>query len=192
MCKLIVSMNVTLDGYMSGPDCELDWHFTRWSADMGERLTMELSKTSALLLGRVTYQAMARYWPARAIDRSSARADIPFALLVNEHQKIVYTNTLQTAGWKNSDILSGNLKPAISSVKQSKEFDKNIIVYGSGKLVAALCRFDLVDEYQLWIHPVIIGKGKRLFHPMDTQSDFRLKETTRFESGVALLTFTRE
>jgi len=78
MRKLIVSVNVTLDGFLSGPNCELDWHFTCWTAEMAEALSEQLKKADTIILGRVTYLAMAKYWPAKATDITAAPQDLLF------------------------------------------------------------------------------------------------------------------
>jgi len=190
MRKVIVSMNVTLDGYMSGPNCELDWHFERWVSDIGERLGEELSKTDTILLGRITYEAMAKYWPAKETDVSCPRDDIAFALMINRHFKVVYSNTLKKPKWNNSAFINGNIKDEIDKLKQSNsEGNKNIIVYGSAKLVSALMQLGLVDEYQLWVHPIILGKGKPLFKKLKNKSSLQLLNTEIFKSGVIFLQY---
>ena len=188
MRKVIVSMNVTLDGYISGPNCELDWHFNRWAPDMGKRLGEELSKTDTILLGRITYEAMARYWPLKEMDMSFPRDDIAFAFMMNKHHKVVYSKTLQKAKWNNSTLIRGNIKDEINKLKQFRsEQDKNIIIYGSTKLVSALMQLSLVDEYQLWVHPIILGKGKPLFRKLKNTSELKLLNSKIFKSGVILL-----
>lgn len=181
-------MNVTLDGYMSGPNCELDWHFQSWDADMGARLARELSKADTILLGRVTYQAMAKYWPAKALDLLSSRADMEFALMMNDHHKVVYSQTLETTSWDNSRLINGAIGSEIARLKQSPQ-DKDIIIYGSGKLVATLMQLGFVDEYHLWVHPVILGKGKPLFRELQQPSSLQLLGTKAFDTGVVLLRY---
>jgi dihydrofolate reductase len=181
-------MNVTLDGYISGPNCELDWHFDKWAPDIGERLGKELLNTDTILLGRITYEAMAKYWPGKETDTSCPRDDIPFACMMNKHRKVVYSNTLQKAEWNNSTLIKGNFKDEIKKLKQSGEKEnKNIIVYGSVKLVSALTQFGLIDEYQLWMHPIILGKGRSLFRKSKNKSSLELLNTEVFKSGVILL-----
>ncbi len=197
MRKLIVSMNVTLDGYMSGPDCELDWHSESWSPDMGEQLAKELSKADTILLGRVSFQAMAKYWPSKARELLCPRADIVFAVMMNQYTKIVYSNALQetdiTIAWHNSRLISGNLEKEIKKLKQARdESNKDIIIYGSGKLVAALIQLNLIDEYQLWVHPVILGKGKPLFRELKNNTALELLQSKTFSSGVVLLCYKPE
>jgi dihydrofolate reductase len=189
--KVIVSMNVTLDGYMSGPNCELDWHFRSWGADMGARLARELGKADTILLGRVTYQAMARYWPAKVLDLLASRADMEFALMMNNHHKVVYSNTLaEAAGWDNSKLIHGRIEHAITRLKRSTQRGRDIIIYGSGKLVAALMKLGYVDEYHLWVHPVVLGKGKPLFRGLEEEVKLELLETKSFDSGVVLLRYS--
>jgi dihydrofolate reductase len=190
MRKVIVSMNITLDGYMSGPNCELDWHFDRWERDIGERLGEELNKADIILLGRITYEAMAKYWPRKETDLSCPRDDIAFAFMMNRHHKIVFSNTLEKTKWNNSTLIKGNIKDEINKLKQSdKKENKNIIVYGSGKLVATLIQLSLVDEYQLWVHPIILGKGKPLFKKLKYPSNLELVNSKTFKSGVVLLRY---
>src|SRR4051812_40420991 len=119
MRKVIVSMNVSLDGYISGPNCELDWHFDRWTPDMGEKFGTELSMADIILLGRVTYEEMAKYWPCRETNMSCPRDDIGFAFMMNRHHKVVYSTTLQKTQWNNSTLIKGNIKDEIEALKQN-------------------------------------------------------------------------
>jgi dihydrofolate reductase len=189
MRKLIVSMNVTLDGFMSGPDCELDWHFKYWNSEMEDELCTQLAKADTILLGRVTYNAMAKYWPLKLADPLCRGEGFAFANMMNSYKKIVFSKTITSTEWNNSKLVSGNLQDEISTLKEMS--GKDIIVYGSGKLSDALIESGMVDEYQLWIHPVILGNGKRLFKPYinttENRLNFKLLNTDRFTSGVILL-----
>src|SRR5688572_29446129 len=97
MRKVIASINVSLDNYMSGPNCELDWHFQRWGPDLALSFCQQLSTADTILLGRVTYCAMALYWPQKAQDLSFPREDIAFADMMNNHTKVVFTKTLTSS-----------------------------------------------------------------------------------------------
>lgn len=190
MRKVIASINITLDGYLSGPDCELDWHFESWSPDMAERLGIELGQTDTILLGRVTYEAMAQYWPGKAREILCPRDDIAFAVMMNRHQKVVYTNTLEKTTWENSILIKGDISSAIRHLKQVQEGkEKNIIIYGSGRLVTELIRRNLIDEYQLWLHPILLGKGRPLFDKLKSSHQLQLLKTKSFQSGVILLQY---
>ena len=187
MRKLIVSMNITLDGFMSGPDCELDWHFQRWTEDMAQSAREQLSRADTILLGRVTYTAMARYWPAKANDLSFPRDDIDFAVMMNSYAKIVFSTTLTTASWNNSRLVKKDMAAEIARLKQQP--GKHMITYGSGKLVESLIHANLVDEYHVWVHPVILGKGKPLFTGPEDNVNMRLLQAKTFYSGVVLLCY---
>jgi dihydrofolate reductase len=191
MRKLIVSMNVTLDGFMAGPYCELDWHFERWSSEMAESLSQELGRADTIILGRVTYNAMAEFWPTRSDCFSIPREDIAFADMMNNYTKVVFSKTIQQTHWKNSRVATGHLKSEIEKMKS--ENGKDMILYGSGKLVAALLKENLIDEYRLWIHPVLLGRGKTFFNEVGNTHELLLIDKRTFPSGVVKLRYiTRE
>ena len=185
MRKLIVSMNITLDGFMSGPDCELDWHFQRWTKDMADSLYMQLTNADTIVLGRKTYTAMASYWPAKTRDMCFPREDIAFADLMNNHTKLVFSKTLKTVEWNNSILVNDDVVRELSRLKKSS--GKNLVIYGSGQIVQSLMKSGLVDEYQLWIHPVVLGAGKPLFPHTDQKINMKLCYTKSFSSGVIIL-----
>lgn len=180
-------MNVTLDGFMSGPDCELDWHFKSWTSEMAETLCEQLNKADTILFGRVTYMAMARYWPSKAMDLSCPREDLAFVEMMNRYTKIVFSKTLEKAEWNNSRLVKENIADEI--VKLKKQTGKDIIIYGSGKIVSTLIQLGLVDEYQIWVHPVLLGKGKPLFKSLQHRLRLELFNIKTFCSGVVLLLY---
>jgi len=185
MRKIIVSMNVTLDGFMAGPGSELDWHFNYWNEEMSECASEQLSCADTILLGRVTYNAMAKYWPYVASNRSYPRRDIAFADMMNNHNKIVFSGTLKKAFWNNTKLAKENTSRIILKLKQQP--GKDIIIYGSGSIVSDLMRWGLVDEYLLWVHPVVLGKGKVLFRGLNDGFKLKLVNTKTFNSGVVLI-----
>jgi dihydrofolate reductase len=185
MRKLIVSMNVTLDGYMSGSECELDWHFQYWTEEMAESLCEQLSKADTILLGRVTYNAMARYWLSKVANPSLRGEDFAFANMMNSYDKIVFSKTITLPEWSNTKLANGNLKDEVKLLK--KKIGKDIIVYGSGRLVTSLIKSGMVDEYQLWLHPVVLGKGKPLFKNLHSRLYMKMMNIKTFSSGVVIL-----
>ena len=191
MRKLIVSMNITLDGHLSGPGCELDWHYKSWTKEMGEAMCCELANADTIILGRVTYSAMAKYWSQKTGDLSCRGEDFAFANMMNSYIKIVFSKTITALEWNNSKLVNGNLETEINRLKKSP--GKNIMVYGSASLVTSLISSGLVDEYQLWLHPVILGMGKPLFNPFKYREKewlyLKLNHTETFPSGVVLLKY---
>lgn len=188
MRKLIVSMNVTLDGFMAGPDCELDWHFNAWNNEMAQAAAEQLSRADTIILGRVTYRAMAKYWPMQSMSLLCAREDIVFADMMNTHTKIVFSKTLQSAEWNNTRLVKRDIGKEITALKRRR--GKDMIIYGSGKIVAALIPLDLVDEYQVWVHPIVLGKGKPFFPELQQSVRMRLFSTRTFSSGVVMLSYS--
>ncbi len=187
MRKLIVSMNITLDGFMSGPDCELGWHLKYWTKEMGDALCVQLLKADTILLGKVTFNAMAKYWPLKLSDTSCTGADFAFANMMNSYSKIVFSNTGAIARWNNSRLANNEIENEIMHLK--KQPGKDIVIYGSGKLVEFLMQKKLINEYQLWIHPVVLGQGNPFFRNPAQRLNLKHIGTKQFESGVILLKY---
>lgn len=190
MRKIITSVNITLDGFMSGPHRELDWHFRYWTEEMTEITGKELSKADTILLGRITYEAMAAYWPKAASDLSFPKEDLAIAEMMNNHTKVVFSRSLLATSWKNARLASGDIRREIGRLKHDKEQNgKNIITYGSHTLVSSLMQLDLIDEYLLWVHPVILGEGNAFFSKPSFPRKLRLVSLDDFTSGVVLLRY---
>ncbi|TSD62950.1 dihydrofolate reductase [Inquilinus sp. KBS0705] len=186
MRKLVVSMNMTLDGFMAGLHGELDWHIPYWNEEMARTAAEQLGRADTILLGRVTYQMMASYWPLQQTAAYSPREDADYAAMMNRYEKVVASKTmLRAANWQNSRLAKRNIAKEISELKQ--QVGKEIIIYGSGKLVTALTKLNLIDEYRLWIHPVAIKKGRPLFKGLQ---NLKICNKTEFSSGVVLMCYT--
>lgn len=188
MRQLIASINVTLDGYMAGPNCELDWHFKYWTEDIAEAMTKQMAQADTILLGRNTYMGMSDYWQRRDSGLSVARGDIAFAHMLNTYRKVVCSKTITTLPWQNTTLLHGNLRSAITDLKQ--EAGSNIMLYGSRQLAGTLARMQLIDCYRLWVHPVVLGKGKTLFTHSQPFMHLRLRHTQQFKNGVMACTYS--
>ncbi|MES2376209.1 MAG: dihydrofolate reductase family protein [Bacteroidota bacterium] len=182
MRRIIVSMNVTLNGFMADADGGLDWHLQNWTSDMAQLLGQQLSRAGTILLGRNTYNAMAGYWPAVSTSLSVSREDIPYADLINRIEKIVCSSTLKQPCWNNSRIIKGNIRQQVIKLKQQP--GKDIMVYGSYTLVQYLISYNLVDEYILWTYPVAIAQGIPLFN---NTPNLKLVRSHLFPSGVIVL-----
>ena len=188
MRKLIASINVSLDSFMSGTNCELDWHFESWGPDLAQSFYEQLSSADTILLGRVTYCAMARYWPRKSLDLNFPREDIAFADMMNNHTKVVFTKTLAEPAWVNSKFIRGDLRKEIKKLKSQP--GKDIIIYGSGKLINSMVELGgLIDEFTLWVHPVILGEGKPLFNSLQHRLRMKLVKSHTFRSGVVMLDY---
>ena len=187
MRKLIVSMNLTLDGFIAGPDCELDWHFDYWNNEMLMSISDQLSHADTILLGRVTYRAMAKYWQYKANDLCQSREDIAFTDMMNSYNKIVFSKTLSAPEWNNSSLIKQSADKVIYQLK--REAGRDMIIYGSGHLVSSLMKTNLIDEYVLWIHPVVIGRGIAFFNKLRHKRNLKLVKTKIFDCGVVILNY---
>ena len=181
MRKIIVFENVTLDSFMSGPNGEFDWavqdnEVTQNSKEGNYSIDM-------FLFGRVTYDIMASFWPTPA----GKSANPVFANALNTTPKIVFSRTLEKADWNNTRVVKELTKEEILKLKQ--EPGKNMMIFGSGTLIEQLTNLGLIDEYQLMVNPVILGKGKPLFKGIKDRIHLKLADTKTFKNGVVLLQY---
>lgn len=188
MRKIIVSINITLDGCMAGPGGELDWHFRSWTTEMGELLCSKLLQADTILLGRITYQAMEQYWPAVVQDPYYSREDLVFADLMNSYRKLVFSRTLDHANWNNSIVIRSNARERLLNLKTKP--GKDMLLLGSRQLLTCLQQWGLVDEYLLWLHPVALGKGQAFFRRALPKKEFVLRGSTTFQTGVVALHYS--
>jgi dihydrofolate reductase len=192
--KLVVGTFLTLDGVYQAPgDPNEDteggfthggWQMPYFDEESGKVMNDNIERTEALLLGRKTYQIFANYWP-------SAPADDPFAQKFNSIPKYVVSNTMTKADWKNSHIIHGDIVEQVTRLKQQPG-NGVISVTGSGKLAQYLLENNLVDELELWINPLILGTGKRLFDGGLPSSKLKFSNSRVMPSGVAILNYLPE
>lgn len=173
MRKVIVTEFMSLDGVI---DDSTPWR-SGYSPDDGKFKYDELFESDALLLGRVTYEGFARYWP------TSGTGD--FANRMNSLPKFVATTTLKSLEW-NATILEGDVVAAVKKLKRQQ--GRNILVYGSGTFAQTLLRHGLVDELRLMVYPLVLGSGKRLFSGED-RLPLKLAASRDLGAGVLLLTY---
>jgi dihydrofolate reductase len=185
MRKIILMMSVSLDGFMEGPNRELDWHLV--DDELHGHFNEQLSAMGAFLDGRVTYELMAGFWPTADTDPSSPEPVVEFARIWRDMPKIVYSRTLERAEW-NTTIVRDVIVDEVLELKAQPGGD---LVLGGADLAATFMRHDLVDEYRLYVHPVVIGRGKPLFPASDTKISLQLAETRSFGNGVVLLRYQR-
>jgi dihydrofolate reductase len=192
MGRLIVSEFLTLDGVMQAPGSPDEdrsggfdqggWQLNYFDDTLGKAIMDVLAVTGGLLLGRRTYEIFAAHWPKQP-------AEDPLAGTFNDMPKYVASTTLkEPLPWQNSTLIKGDVPDGVSKLK--KEAGKDVLVIGSGTLVDALARHDLVDEYRLMIHPIVMGKGKRLFRGEGSPKKLRLVDSKTTTTGVVILTYT--
>lgn len=187
MRKIISTMWVTLDGFVAGPAGEMDWVSESFDAAMGQYQGDFVSAADTLLLGRVTYQSFAGSWPHVPDNPNASEGEKDYARMLNAMQKIVFSRTLEQAEWHNSRLLKEVNRQDIEQLKH--EPGRNIIIYGSASLVQALTNLGLIDEYQVLVHPVVLGDGKPLFHNVQDRVRLKLVNSKTHPSGVVVLSY---
>jgi dihydrofolate reductase len=178
-------MSVSIDGFMEGPNREIDWHLV--DEELHTHFNEQLGAMSAFLDGRVTYELMAGFWPTADADPSAAAPIVEFARIWRDMPKIVYSTTLDRADW-NTTIVRAVIPDEVNKLKAQPGGD---MVLGGADLAAAFMRHDLVDEYRLYIHPIVVGQGKPMFQPSHTRLPMRLAGSRTFPNGVVLLRYQR-
>jgi dihydrofolate reductase len=188
--KVIVLEYVSLDGVIQGPghageDPEGGFEAGGWTRPlMAEhaRYNNELYQTAgAFLFGRLTYEIWATYWPTVRDDESEV------ARAINDLPKYVVSTTLNKLDWKPSTLIKGDVAEEVAKLKQGA--GKPIFVPGSAALAQTLMQHQLVDEYQLWVHPIVVGRGKRLFREDGPTTPMKLVDSKTTRGGMVLLTY---
>ena len=179
MRKIVAGLFISLDGVVESPD---KWHFPYFDDAMGAAVGSQMAEADAMLLGRVTYQEFASYWPQQP-------ADTPGADFMNGVQKYVVATTLPNVDeWQNSTLIDGN--NFVAEIQRLKAMPgKNMNVTGSARLVQSLLRENLLDELRLLVHPIVVGGGKRLLEGNTGQVPLKLVDSQTFDTGVLYLTY---
>ncbi|TML40941.1 MAG: dihydrofolate reductase [Actinobacteria bacterium] len=185
MRKVILMMSVSLDGFIEGPDHDLGWHMV--DDELHSHFNEQLRGMGAFLDGRVTYELMAGFWPTADADPSSTGPMVEFAAIWRDMPKFVFSRTMEGAGW-NTTVVRHVVPEEIEALKARPGGD---MVLGGADLAASFMRHDLIDEYRLYVHPVVIGRGKPLFPPGAAKVVLGLAETRTFGNGVVLLRYER-
>jgi dihydrofolate reductase len=179
MRKVVASELVSLDGVMEKPE---EWAFSYSNDEMEEANAAGMAASDAMLLGRVTYQVLAAFWPYQN------STDQPYTDYLNNTPKFVVSTTLEEPlEWQNSTLIKGNIAEEIAKLKQQP--GKDITIIGSGALVRSLLADGLLDELRLMVHPIVLGSGKRLFEEGGNQKALELVDSKTFSTGVLYLTY---
>ena len=178
MRKIVAGLFISLDGVYEAPD---QWHFPYWSDEMGQVVQSQIDESDAMLLGRVTYQEFASFWPQQN------EAEVPLADHMNNTPKYVVSNTLNALDWQNSTLISGDVAAELRALKEQP--GKNIGITGSGTLIETLLRDGLLDELRLLMHPIVVGKGKRLFADGSEKHGLALVASQTLPNGVLSLIY---
>lgn len=179
MRKLILKMQVSTDGFVGGPNGEVDWIFGSLDEAATAWLVDTLWQAGVHLMGRVTYKDMAAHWPT---------SNEPFAAPMNEIPKFVFSKTLQDAPWDDTMIIDGDLADEIIRLKHLP--GRDLLAHGGAGFARSLVRLGLVDEYRLMVHPVVLGEGLARFKPLDeAPRELKLVGRTEFPAGAVAMVY---
>lgn len=182
--KLTAYNFISLDGYYKGAGGDTSWH--KHGEEENAFAVEAMKQENTLLFGRITYEMMAGYWPtAMAIEN-----DPVVAMAINSARKIVFSESLASAEWNNTSVISGDIIDKIRKLKESEGSDLTIL--GSGSIVTQFTDAGLIDEYQVMVDPVALGEGTPIFSGIKSRLDLRLNYSRVFKSGVVLLCYVPE
>jgi dihydrofolate reductase len=182
MRKLAVFNQVTLDGCIADENGDMSWA-RKYDAEWNEFVQGNASGGGELLFGRITYDLMVSYWPTPlAMKNNPAVAE-----RMNNLPKVVFSRTLEKASWNNTKLVKGNIAAEVRNMKQAP--GPGMVILGSGSIVAQLAPERLIDEYQIVVNPVALGKGKGMFDGIKEKLTLKLTKTRVFTNGNVLLCY---
>ena len=183
MRKLVLFMHVSLDGFVAGPNGEMDW--INADEEIFDYAGQRTNEADTALYGRVTYQMMESYWPTAAQLPTATKHDVEHSKWYNKVTKVVLSRTLKGANLTNTLIIDGNLAGEIVKLKQDS--GKDILMFGSPTAAHSLMAEKLIDDYWLFVNPILLGRGIPLFNGVKEKSALKLVASNIFSSGVVCL-----
>ena len=180
MRKVILAMNVSLDGFIEGPNGELDWFI--FDEEMWKEVNDQVRSIGTLLFGRVAYPGFESYWSSAATNPSSTKDEIEFSHNIENIPRIVFSKTLEKVEWKNTRLVKENIAEEILKMKQQP--GKDLVIVGGAGIASTFMNLGLIDEYQINVHPIVLGSGKPLFKDIKDRINLKLVKTKTYTSGV--------
>ena len=182
MKRIVLFSGMSIDGFVDGPDGDISWH--RVDEELHDHMNEVISQASGLLEGRVSHQLMSDFWPTADQDPDASPAIVEFAGIWRALPKVVYSRTLESDEW--ATVVREVVPEEVQALKEGE----GVLILGGANLSASFLELDLVDELRVYIHPVLVGGGKRLF-PGGITRDWELVETHVFGNGVVLTRYRR-
>jgi len=189
MRKIKLQMQLSLDGFICGPQGEMDWMVCDWD-DVVKNYVADLTNSvDTFLMGRVTGEGMAVYWPTVASNPESKEEEKWMADKLNSLPKVIFSKTVTHINWTNTRVAND----IVEEVKElKKEPGKDILIYGGAGIVSSFIRENLIDEYHLFINPVVIGNGRTIYNNVKRNTKLKLVTATSSLTGIVILTYVPE
>ena len=185
MRKLKLQMQLSVDGFVAGPNGEMDWMTWNHDAEILKYITNLTETSDTILLGRKLAEGFIPYWANAA--KKPNDPSTPFAHYMVDLPKVVFTKTMNKSIWDNTTVASGDVTEEINKLKHSE--GKDIVVYGGAGFVSNLIQNNLIDEYHLFINPTIIGNGMAIFKDVEQKLKLKLVKASPFSCGIVVLTY---
>ncbi|NUM43543.1 MAG: dihydrofolate reductase family protein [Anaerolineales bacterium] len=185
MRKLKLQVQMTVDGYIAGPNSEMDWLVWDWDEALKQYVTDLTDPVDCIVLGRNLAEGFIPHWATVAADPE--HPEYTAGQKFTDTPKVVFTKTLDTSPWANTVLAKGDLVEAITNLKQQAGND--LIAYGGATFVSALIQHGLIDEYHLFINPTAIGNGMAIFKQLDHSQNLTLVKATAFDCGIVVLKY---
>jgi dihydrofolate reductase len=182
--KLKLQVQMSVDGYIAGPNGEMDWMVWNWDDKLKEYVNELTESIDTILLGRKMTDGFISYWSA-VMTKPDDDPDYAFAKKMMETPKVVFTKTMNKSKWVNTDIATGDLADEINKLKSQN--GKDIIVYGGASFDSSLIKAGLIDEFHLFVNPAAIGNGMTIFKDLNKMQKFTLVKSIAFDCGIVLL-----
>lgn len=185
MRKIISFMHISLDGFVAGPNGEMDW--IKVDEDIFDYVGNRISEGDTALYGRVTYQMMESYWPTAGDKPTASRHDVEHSKWYKRVHKVVISKTIKDTGSTDLTIISDNISERVNQIKQQS--GKDILLFGSPRATHSLIQQNLIDGYWLFVNPIILGQGIPLFVDIKDKIKLKLLTTRQFTCGVTELNY---
>lgn len=188
MRKLNLQVQMTVDGYVAGPNSEMDWLTLNWDDELKQYVTDITEPVDCIVLGRKLAQGFIPHWAGVAADPE--HPEFTAGRKFTETHKVVFTKTLDKSEWDNTVLAKGDLVDEIMNLK--KQEGKDIIAYGGAIFVSALIKHGLIDEFHLFVNPAAIGNGMSIFKELDSKQNLKLVKSKAFDCGIVVLNYEPE
>lgn len=184
MRKLKLQVQMTVDGFIAGPNGEMDWMVWNWDDALKNYVIALTEPVDCIVMGRKLADGFIPHWAGAAQIENEEQV---FAKKMSETPKVVFTKTLEKTDWSNAVLAKGNLADEINALKNQEGDD--IIVYGGGSFVSSLIKEGLIDEYHLFVNPSILGSGMPIFQSLSAKQSLVLKQAQGFDCGITVLCY---